>query len=52
MGIELIPFIPSKEQEVADLITIFYEKNKKIIVMGTEKKMDIGENKGIMVTKK
>ena len=52
LGIELIPFIPSKEKEVADLNTIFYDKNKKRIAMRTEKKVDTREKKGMMVTKK
>ena len=49
----LIPFIPSQEQAVADLNTIFYDKNKKRIVMKTEKKMDTGGRPSeIMVTEK
>ena len=52
LGIELIPFIPSQEQEVADLNTIFYDKNKKRIVMRTEKKVDTGEKQEFMVTEK
>ena len=52
LGIELIPFIPSKEKEVANLNTIFYDKSKKIIVMRTEIKVYIGEKQGIMVTEK
>ena len=48
----LIPFIPSQEQEVADLNTIFYDKNKKRIVMRIEKKVDTEEKQGIMVTEK
>ena len=36
----LIPFTPSQGQEVADLNTIFYDKNKKRIVMRTENMVD------------
>ena len=52
LGFEQIPFIPSKEKEVANLNTIFYDKNKKRIVMRTKKKVDTGEKQGIMVTEK
>ena len=38
----LIPFIPSQEHEIADLNMIFFDKNKKRIVMRTKKKMDTG----------
>ena len=48
----LIPFTPSKGQLVADLNTIFYDKNKKRIVMRTEKRVDTGKKKGLMVTEK
>ena len=49
----LIPYIPYQEQEVADLSTIFYDKNKKSIVIRTEKKMDSRDQPiDIMVTKK
>ena len=52
LGIELIPFIASQEEEVADLNTIFYDKHKKRIFMTTEKKVDTGEKQGVMVTEK
>ena len=49
----LIPFTPSQGQEVADLNTIFYDKNKKRIVMRTENMVDTGKmHIGVMVTKK
>ena len=48
----LIPFTPSKEQAVADFNTIFYDKNKKRIVMRTEKRVDTEKKQGFMVTKK
>ena len=41
-----------EEDEVADLNTIFYDKPKKRIAQRTEKKVDTGGNKGVMVTKK
>ena len=50
LGIELIPFIPSQEEEVANLNTTFYDKHKKIIVLRTEKKVDTEEKKGVMRT--
>ena len=52
LGIELIPFIPSQEEEVADMNTMFYDKAKKRIVRRMEKKVDTGEKKGVMVTEK
>ena len=41
-GIELIPCIPTKGDEVPDLNTIFYDKVKKRIVKRTEKKVNTG----------
>ena len=49
----LIPFNPSQEQVVADLNTIFYDKNKKRIVMIIENMVDTrNRHIGVMVTKK
>ena len=48
----LIPFIPSQEHVVADFNTIFYDKNKKIIVMRTKKRVETMKKQGIMVTEK
>ena len=45
-------FIPTKEDEVPDMNTIFYDKAKNIIVRRTEKKVNIGGKKGVMVTEK
>ena len=38
--LELIPFIPSREQAVANLDTILFDKNNKRIVMRLEKRVD------------
>ena len=49
----LIPFIPYQEQAIADLNTIFFDKNNKRIVMRTKKRMDTGEKPiEVMVIKK
>ena len=49
----LIPFIPSQEQAVDDLNTLFFDKNKKRIVMRTEKRVDTRDQPvEIMVMKK
>ena len=37
---------------MADLNTIFYDKDKKRIVMRTEKKVDTREKQGVMRTEK
>ena len=52
LGIELIPFIPTEEDEVPDLNTIFYDKVKKRIVKRTEKKVNTRGKLGVMVTDK
>ena len=39
----LIPFIPSREQVVANIDTIFFDLDKKIIVRRKEKRMKMGE---------
>ena len=51
-GIELIPFTPMEEDEVPDLNTIFYDKDKKRIVKRTQKKVNTGGKMGVMVTEK
>ena len=51
-GVELIPFIPTKGEEVPNFNTIFYDKEKKRIVKRTEKKVDTGGKPGVMVTDK
>ena len=51
-GIELIPFTPTEEDEVPNLNTIFYDKVKKRIVKRTERKVNTGAKKGVMVTRK
>ena len=48
-GIELIPFTPTKEDEVPDLNIVFYDKAKKRIVRRTKKKVNTGGKKGVMV---
>ena len=50
--INLIPFMPTKGEEVLDFSTIFYNKEKKRIVKRTEKKVKTGEQLGKMVTDK
>ena len=40
--INLIPFMPTKGEEVPDFSTIFYDKEKKRIVKRTEKKVKMG----------
>ena len=51
-GLDLIPFMPTKGEEVPDFNTIFYDKEKKRIVKRTEKKVDTGGKPGRMVTDK
>ena len=41
--LELIPFIPSREQAVANLDTILFDKRKKRIVMRLEKRINTGD---------
>ena len=48
--VELIPFVPTKGEDVTDFITIFYDKEKKRIVKRTEKKVDTGGKLRMMVT--
>ena len=50
--IELIPFTPTKGDEVPELNTIFYDKANKRIVKRTKKKVNTGGKTGVMVTKK
>ena len=40
--INLIPFMPTKREEVPDFSTIFYDKEKKRIIKITKKKVDTG----------
>ena len=49
---DLIPFMPTKGEEVPDFNTILYDKEKKRIVKRTEKKVDTGGNPGKMVIEK
>ena len=48
--INLIPFMPTKGEEVPDFSTIFYDKEKKRIVKRIEKKVDTRGQSGKMVT--
>ena len=41
-GLRLIPFKQKKGEEVPDFDTIFYDKEKKIIVKRTERKVETG----------
>ena len=50
--VELIPFMPTEGKEVPDFNIIFYDKEKKIIVKKTEKKVDTGGKPGMMVSDK
>ena len=53
VDIRLIPFIPSREQAVANLDTIFLDLENKRIVRRTEKRMKMGDQPvAVMVTKK
>ena len=48
-----IHFIPSQEQAIVDLNTIFYDKNKKRNVMRTKNRLDSRKKHiGVMVTEK
>ena len=49
---DLIPFMPTKGEEIPDFNTIFYDKEKKRIVKRTEKKVDTGGKPGRMMTDK
>ena len=51
-GVDLIPFIPTKGEEVPDFNIIFYDKEKKRIFKRTEKKVDTRGKPGVMVTDK
>ena len=44
--------MPIEGEEVPDFSTIFYDKEKKRIVKGTEKKVEIGGQSGKMITDK
>ena len=49
----IIPFTPSQKQAVVDRNTIFYDRNKKRIVMMTEKRVDTEKKHiGVMVMRK
>ena len=50
--VELIPFIPTKGEEVPYFNTIFYGKQKKRISKRTEKKVNTGGKPRVMVTDK
>ena len=50
--INLIPFIPTEGEEVPDFSTMFYDKEKKIIVKRTKKKVETREQSGKMVIDK
>ena len=50
--INLIPFMPTKREEVPDFSTIFYDKEKKRIVKRTKNKVETGGQSGKMVTDK
>ena len=41
-----------EEEEILDFNTIFYDKEKKMIVKRTEKKVEIGGQPGKMITDK
>ena len=49
---DLIPFMPTEGEEVPDFNTIFYDKEKKMIVKRIEGKVDTGGNPRKMVTDK
>ena len=49
---DLIPFMPTKGEEIPDFNTIFYDKENKRIVKRTEKKVDIEGKGGKMVMNK
>ena len=49
---ELIPFIPTEGEEVLNFNTIVYNKEKKIIVKRTKKKVYTGGKSGMMVIDK
>ena len=49
---DLIPFMPTEGEEIPDLNTIFYDKEKKRIVKRIKKKLDSGGKPGKMVTDK
>ena len=51
-GVELIPSIPTKGEEVPNFNTILYDREKKRIVKRTEKKVDTGGKPGMMVIDK
>ena len=51
-GIDLMPFMPMKGEEVPDFNTIFCDKEKMRIVKRTEKKVDTGGKPRMMVTNK
>ena len=50
--INLIPFMPTEGEEVLDFSTIFYDKEKKVIVKRIEKKVKTGGQSRKMVTDK
>ena len=47
--LRLIPFEQKKGEEVPDLNTIFYDRERKRIVKRTERKVDTGGQSGKMV---
>ena len=49
-GMNLIPFMQKKGEEVPDFNTILYDKEKKRIVKRTEKRVEIGGQSGKMIT--
>ena len=51
-GMNLIPFMQKQGEEVPDFSNIFYDKEKKMIVKRTEKKVETGGKSGNMITDK
>ena len=51
-GLRLIPSEQKKGEEVPDFDTIFYDKEKKIIVKRTERKVETGGQSGKMINDK
>ena len=52
LGIDLIYFIPTEEDEVIDLNTIFSDRVKQRIIKRTKKKVNTRGKTGVMVTEK
>ena len=48
--LKLVPFVQKVGEEILDFNIIFYDKERKMIVKGTEKKVETGGLSGKMIT--